>query len=202
MAPNRFVDSLSQADLQPLFEAIRSSLKQYFSSHKLTYGLMGSQKLSKSCGVFITYRDNRGNLRGSMGLLDTDRPLNLAAIDCAVSAAKDDPRYEKLMIGDVDAVSIELTLIRDVEEITNNLSAAKKRFENSVNGIYAEGELRAGILLPREIFDLGLDFDSAVERLKMKSGMGRNASKLRYFMFSARTFLQEAARANAIELGK
>lgn len=199
MAVNRFVDDITPVDAQVLFESIRAAVKQYFSSRKVEYPI-NSPKFSDKCGVFVTYKDHKGDVRGSMGLLDTDLPLGKAVIDCAVSAVKDDPRYAKILISEFSSISIELTLIREIEEITNNLKGASKSFEMGKHGFYVEGKLQAGVLLPREIYDLKLDFNSALNRVKMKSGIPSSESSLKYYMFSAKVFLQEAEGASVILL--
>ncbi len=199
MVVNRFVDLITLSDSQELFNGVRVALRQYFSSRSIIYPIK-SKKLSESCGVFITFKDRKGEVRGSMGLLETDLPLSRAAIDCAISAVKDDPRYRKILANEVDSTAIELTLIREIEDITGNLNGARNSFVIGTHGFYVEGKLQAGVLLPREIYDLKLDFDKAVERAKVKCGISSSEAGIKYYMFSARVFLQEAEGATAIQL--
>ncbi|MGC8924066.1 MAG: AMMECR1 domain-containing protein [Candidatus Micrarchaeia archaeon] len=195
----KFVERVSAKDMFPLFESIRKSLVHYFASHLVTYPSAGNM-LAGKCGVFVTYRDGKGNVRGSMGLLDTDRPLYQSAIDCAISAVKDDPRYERIIINDVNSISIEITLIDNIWEITNNFESASKMYKPGTHGFYVETDILAGVLLPREIVNEKINsFNSAIERLNSKCNLpsGKGA---RYHMFSSRVFLQTAAGSEVIEL--
>lgn len=194
-----FIDSLTSEDLFPLFESLRKSLSFYFATHSIKYPDIRSEKLSKSCGVFITFRDQKGNVRGSMGLLDTDRPLLFSAVDACIAAAVDDPRYERIIIDDVTALSFEMTLISNVEEI-KNLNSARKAFIPGVHGFYVEGGVNAGVLLPRDIMDSHLSFDGALRKVCTKAGLSVDTPGIKYHMFKARTFLQAGLGAQVVEL--
>lgn len=200
MASSKHIDSLKPEDLFPLFEAMRRSLRQYFSSHKIIHPPLDSENLSNSSGVFVTFRDSSGSVRGSMGFLDTDRALSLAAIDCAIRAAVDDPRYEPIIINDVDRVSIELTLIRSVSELGQDLKDQRKSFKKGVHGFYVEGEMSSAVILPREIAEKDLGFDDAIAKAKLKGGMPANAENLKVHMFDARVFLQKIFSSEVLDI--
>ncbi|MEM3364420.1 MAG: AMMECR1 domain-containing protein [Candidatus Micrarchaeia archaeon] len=202
MPQKEFVDELTPTDLFPLFESIRKSLSYYFATHVIQHPNLRSQMLSRPCGVFIAYRDRKGSPRGCMGLLDTDRPLMYAAVDCAIAAAVDDPRYERIIIDDVVGISIEMTLIKDIHDITQNLDDARAQFIAGVHGLYAESGVKAGVLLPRDISSLGLDFDGALRKVRAKAGIAATAASadVMYHMFAARVFVQAGLGTEVTDL--
>lgn len=137
-----------------------------------------------------------------MGLLDTDRPLVFAAVDSCISAAVDDPRYERIIIDDVADISIEMALIMDIIDITESMNSAREQFFPGMHGLYVEGGVNAGVLLPRDILDSRLQFDAALKRVRVKAGLPASAKGIRYFMLEARTFLQPGHNTQVIELTK
>ncbi|MCX8200091.1 MAG: AMMECR1 family protein [Candidatus Micrarchaeota archaeon] len=202
MPSKEFVDELTPRDVFPLFESIRKSLSYYFATHVIQHPTLRSAYLSCSCGVFITYRDQKGNVRGCMGLLDTDRPLMYAAIDSAIAAAVDDPRYERIIIDDVVGISIEMTLIKGITEISGNFDDARAQFVPGMHGLYAESGVKAGVLLPRDIADLGLDFDGALRKVRAKAGITSASADAKYYMFPARVFVQTGLGTDVMDITK
>ncbi len=202
MASKEFVDAVTPEDLLPLFESVRKSLSYYFASHVVQYPNLRSPRLSKPCGVFVAYRDLKGNVRGCMGLIDTDRPLMFAAVDSAIAAAVEDPRYERIIIDDVTDISLEMTLIKELQDITDGLPEAKARFASGLHGFYAEGGVNAGVLLPRDIDDMKLGFDAALKKVRSKAGLPASAEDLRYYMYETRVFVQAGHNAQVMDLTK
>ncbi|GEM_PF-5721159 len=198
-----FVNNISSQELQPLFDAVRESLRQYFSTGKVVYPLLSNPHMDGACGIFVAFRDGNGKVRGSMGFLDTDRPLSSSAVDCAIAAATDDPRYDKISANDIGNIQIEMTLIERVDEIICNANTAQQPFTPGRHGFYVERKMNNGVLLPKEIYDLKLDFSRALKRAKLKSGISAgDEAGVRCYMFSARVFIQKSHSGAVSELGR
>ncbi|MEM0438006.1 MAG: AMMECR1 domain-containing protein [Candidatus Micrarchaeia archaeon] len=198
MAVSRFAERLLlKQDIEPLFDSIRKSLAVFLSQGRVSYPIPAGNSRTGACGVFVTLLDKEGNVRGSMGFLGTTRQLNLAAIDCAIAAASEDPRYRHITLEELDSITLELTLIRKVSGPHKDLSAVG---DERVYGLYVEGPINAGVLLPREIRAQSLTPERALARAFNKAGMQPNNPAAKVYVFTARVFTQKGSSGEVVEM--
>ncbi|MCX8206098.1 MAG: AMMECR1 family protein [Candidatus Micrarchaeota archaeon] len=198
MPVSRFAERLLlKQDIAPLFDSIRKSLAVFLSQGRVSYPIPAGNSRTGACGVFVSLIDKSGALRGSMGFLGTTRQLNLAAIDCAIAAASEDPRYRHITLEELEALTIELTLIRNVSGPHQDLSVLG---DDGCYGLYVEGPINAGVLLPREIRSLHLTKEQALARALGKAGMQGGSPKAKVYSFTARVFIQQGSSGDVVEM--
>ena len=172
--------------MKRVFDAIRDSVKHYLENHEIKPLEINRTWLADSKGVFVTFRDDKG-IRGSMGFLDTDRPLKIAINDCAIAAATDDPRYKHLGPEEVDDVVLEVTIIDNIYP----KSELKGEFIKGFHGIYVESDFNAGILLPHEILLKNLSLEDAIDYARIKAGILHSDDIKQVLIFDAHVYVQK-----------
>ncbi len=121
------------------------------------------------CGAFVTLR-SRGDLRGCIGTMSSDRPLPDLIRDMARSSAFRDPRFPPLRRDELSSVKIELSLLSPLVRI-NDLS----EIVPGEHGIYLVCGPRSGVLLPQVAVEHGWDRTTFLEQTCLKAGLPRDA---------------------------
>lgn len=94
--------------------------------------------------VFVTLRQPSGELRGCIGRLEPSRPsLAHEIAESAVSAALEDPRFPPVSRAELDALTVEISLLEPPEPARGLQDLDPKRYGVVVHS----GHLR-GVLLP------------------------------------------------------
>src|SRR6476469_4698806 len=70
----------------------------------------------EASGAFVTLKRG-GHLRGCIGTLECRRPLAEEVARVAVSAAREDPRFEPLREAELDDLDVEVSVLGPLEEI-------------------------------------------------------------------------------------
>ncbi len=171
--------------MKRVFDAIRDSVKYYLEHYEIKPIEINRSWLADSKGVFVTFRDDSG-VRGSMGFLDTDRPLKIAINDCAIAAASNDPRYKPLSSEEIDDIQMELTIIDEIYPADE-----LKEFIKGFHGIYVESDVNAGILQPQEILWKNLDYNDALDYARIKAGILHENDLREVLIFEAHVYVQK-----------
>src|SRR6516165_9402292 len=74
-------------------------------------------------GAFVTLKRN-GRLRGCIGTLKCRRPLAEEVARVAVSAAREDPRFEPVSVSELADLEVEVSVLGPLEEINPNDSSS------------------------------------------------------------------------------
>lgn len=94
--------------------------------------------------VFVTLREFSGELRGCIGRTEPSFVTLAEEIaDCAVSAASRDPRFERVSVGEVDRLRIEVSVLSPPEPVASRAELDPERY-----GVVVTLGLRRGVLLP------------------------------------------------------
>jgi MEMO1 family protein len=94
--------------------------------------------------VFVTLRDPDGALRGCIGRTEPSfTTLAEEIADCAVSAATRDPRFERVQVGEIDRLRIEVSVLSPPEAVTTRAELDPERY-----GVVVTLGFRRGVLLP------------------------------------------------------
>jgi AmmeMemoRadiSam system protein A len=94
--------------------------------------------------VFVTLRDPSGELRGCIGRTEPSfATLAEEIADCAVSAATRDPRFERVQLGEIDRLRIEVSVLCPPEPVASRADLDPERY-----GVVVTLGFRRGVLLP------------------------------------------------------
>ncbi len=138
-----------KALLQIAKESIEAAIKGIPANK--TQVQINSPELEKEHGAFITLR-NHGQLRGCIGRLTSNIPLHKLVSEMAVSAATEDPRFQRNRIqpSELDDLEIEISILSPLQKIRNPLD-----MELGKHGIYIKKGLRNGCFLPQVAAETG-----------------------------------------------
>lgn len=94
-------------------------------------------------GAFVTLR-KRGELRGCIGHVEPDRPLDVTVARVAVASARTDPRFPSVSPDELGEIAIEISVLGPLERIT-----AVDEIEIGWHGLVVERVFHRGLLLPQ-----------------------------------------------------
>jgi len=142
--------------------------------------------MPEASGAFVTLKRN-GHLRGCIGTLECQRPLVDEVARVAVSAARDDPRFEPLRAAELDGLDVEVSVLGPLEEIDPHDAAA---IVIGRHGLVVEQGGRRGLLLPQVATEWGWERDQFLAQTCAKAGLPldswRRGAKI--YRFSAEVF--------------
>ena len=116
-------------------------------------------------GVFVTLECG-GHLRGCIGYSSPLFPLYLAVINCSISAATDDPRFEPLRVEELDQVQIEISVLSPMKGVTNI-----DDIEIGTHGLLISHKGKKGLLLPQVAVEHGWDRERFLSETCRKAGL-------------------------------
>jgi AmmeMemoRadiSam system protein A len=122
-------------------------------------------------GVFVTLKRD-GQLRGCIGTLECRRPLADEIARVAVSAAREDPRFDPIRQAELDDLDVEVSVLGPLEEIDPRDPGA---IEIGVHGLVVEQGRRRGLLLPQVATEWGWDRLAFLSHTCTKAGLPADA---------------------------
>lgn len=103
-------------------------------------------------GLFFTIYDAAGELRGSGGTSQADRPLPALLAEAIRQAALDDPRFPPLEAGDLPGCSLALTLLAEGKRISG-----PDQVEPGITTLFVRRGVLSGITTPEVAYGRGWD---------------------------------------------
>lgn len=148
----------------------------------------GDPVLMELAGAFVTLH-RAGELRGCIGRIRADLPLERVVQEVAMSAATGDPRFSPVMHVEVAEIDLEISVISPFEEIQDLTEIEIGRHGLMVSETYA-----SGLLLPQVAFEYGWDARTFLEHTCMKAGLPKDhweKAKPKIEKFSAEVFSEK-----------
>ena len=121
-------------------------------------------------GAFVTLT-RHGHLRGCIGQVKPVDPLVRVVVQCAVSAATEDPRFAPVSAEEVAQLEIELSLLSQ---------PAPVRFEEieiGRHGLIVTQQNKSGLLLPQVADEHNWPVERFLEEICLKAGLDAYAWK-------------------------
>ena len=144
-----------------------------------------SDTLMEKTGVFVTLHKD-GDLRGCIGYMEGNRPLQVAVSEMAAAAAFEDPRFPQITSDEMKDIQIEisvlspLVLIKSIDEI-----------EIGKHGLIIEKGFNKGLLLPQVAIENNWDRQKFLEFTCLKASLSANdwqEKDTKLYIFSADIF--------------
>ena len=130
----------------------------------------GSSALSKPCGAFVTLHitgtGGSNKLRGCIGRMIADKPLEKTVRIMAIEAAFGDPRFPPLEPYELPKISIEISALSPLELCPNPRSV-----KVGVHGLFLIHRGRSGVLLPQVPVEQGWNLDEYLDYICIKAGL-------------------------------
>jgi AmmeMemoRadiSam system protein A len=138
-------------------------------------------------GAFVTIFC-RGELRGCLGRITSDRSLPELIDHLAREVADSDPRFEPVQPGELSDIVVEVSVLTPEREI-----ASVDEIEIGRHGLIIEQGSRRGLLLPQVPTQQEWDPETFVAQTCMKAGLPPDAWRhgARMFVFEAQVFGEE-----------
>jgi len=144
------------------------------------------RELPEASGAFVTLKRG-GQLRGCIGTLECRRPLAEEIARVAVSAAREDPRFEAVRPEELDGLDVEVSVLGPLEEIDPRDPAA---IQIGRHGLVVEQGYRRGLLLPQVATEWGWNREQFLSHTCTKAGLAPDCWQrgAKVYRFAAEVF--------------
>lgn len=149
-------------------------------------------RLDQPGGAFVTLHLG-GELRGCIGYIEYPGPLRSAVEEVAQRAAFEDPRFSPVTPDELDAVTIEISVMSPLHRITGVADVKVGR-----DGLVVELGRHRGLLLPQVASEYHWEAGEFLENTARKAGLPADAwrdPKAELYAFEAEVFSEDSAKA-------
>jgi len=178
--------SLDQKEKDALIRIARKSVETAVREKKLYEPPPPEfESLLREYGVFVTLR-KKGELRGCIGWITTEKPLYLAVRDTATFAALQDPRFDPVNAGELRELEYEISVLTPFRRVLDVNEVRVGR-----DGLLIIRGHNEGVLLPQVAAEERWDRKTFLEEACRKAGLPRQAwqdEATDIFVFSALVF--------------
>lgn len=193
---------LTKNDGKAAVKMARSVIETYLETGNMIHssGFNLSSIFKEYRGVFVTL--NKGNnLRGCIGHPYPDSQLDNAIIDSAISAATRDPRFPPVELPEMDAITIEVTVLTQPEVIEVSPEELPKYVEVGKHGLIVKKGYYQGLLLPQVATDQGFDSSEFLSHTCLKAGLSPDEWKkgAQVYCFEGQIFKENTPRGEISE---
>lgn len=177
---------LTKNEQRILLNVARNSINSLFSSVDIPTPDRESNKgLAQESGAFVTLRLD-GDLRGCIGYLYSETPLDVTIANVAKAAAKDDPRFEPVNSVEMEFIKLEISVLSDFKKISSY-----EEIEIGKHGLLLEEHNGRGLLLPQVATENDMNKEEFLTAICRKSGLNGNKwreKQLNLKVFEAEVF--------------
>jgi AmmeMemoRadiSam system protein A len=154
---------LSDSAQAELLKLSRDCLEEFLKHGRKTIKKPASAELLESKGVFVTLHLH-GELRGCIGVPEPVTPLFQAAQECALAAARADPRFSPMTAAELPGVHIEISVLSPLEPV-----GAIDSIEIGTHGLLLNHQGHRGLLLPQVAVEHRWDREQFLNQLCRKA---------------------------------
>jgi uncharacterized protein len=175
---------LSEAQGLELLRVARDSIVRHVNSQApLTYTHDDTPGAS---GVFVTIK-RAGELRGCLGVLEMRSTLAEEVARCARDSATQDPRFAPMTPGELQNMSLDISILGPLEEID---PLDERAIEIGRHGLVVEQGWRRGLLLPQVPMEWGWTREQFLRHTCRKAKIPEDAWRTgaRVYRFDAQVF--------------
>jgi uncharacterized protein len=177
----------TEAQQRALVEIARSSVRQAIAGTRPSAPRAADlEGLPAASGAFVTLKRD-GQLRGCIGTLECRAPLPEEIARVAVSAAREDPRFDAVRPAELDDLDVEVSVLGPLEAINPRDPAA---IEIGRHGLVVEQGYRRGLLLPQVATEWGWDREQFLSQTCVKAGLAPDCWQrdAKVYRFAAEVF--------------
>jgi uncharacterized protein len=145
-----------------------------------------AMELPPASGAFVTLKKH-GELRGCIGTLECRSPLPEEVARVAVSAAREDPRFEAVRASELNDLDVEVSVLGPLEPID---PLDRDAIEIGRHGLVVEQGWRRGLLLPQVATEWGWDRETFLSQTCVKAGLPHDCWRTgaKVYRFAAEVF--------------
>lgn len=180
---------LSSEEKEILLSAARESIRSIFGKANIPIiDYKQHPSLALKAGAFVTLK-MRGELRGCIGFITSEKPLFETVCEAAKHAAVRDPRFPPLNSHELDSVDIEISVLSPMQKISDY-----DEIKVGEHGLLVEEGYYHGLLLPQVATEQNLNREQFLSSVCMKAGLPQDywqKKKLNLKVFTALIFHEE-----------
>jgi uncharacterized protein len=161
---------------QYLVSLARQSIEGYLSNGKKTLPKRAEGALSEKRGVFVTLESHpTRELRGCIGYPLPIKELALSVVDCALSAAFEDPRFPPVEKWEMGGLVAEVSVLSVPEEMKVKAPGEYlKKIKVGRDGLMIHYGYSSGLLLPQVPVEWNWNEEEFLCQVCEKAGLPRN----------------------------
>ena len=195
---------LSLEQGKKLVKLARDSIVSNFSNKKPIVSKELKEEFSAKMGVFVTINKG-GNLRGCIGFPEPTNALYDAVINGARSAAFSDPRFPPLGREEIDAITVEVSILSVPKLIeVRNPEDLPKMIQVGQDGLIIRGTFNSGLLLPQVAVEYKWDSKTFLEQTCVKAGLPEGTwmdfDACRVYKFQGQVFSEQQPGGEVVQL--
>lgn len=184
---------LSPEDKKTLLNLARQSIEFYLREGEFLK--IDPEKISSSLkikrGSFVTLKRGE-SLRGCLGRIEEKKePLYNLIAKMAVSAAREDPRFQPLQLSEMEDTVIEISVLSPLQKIKDPL----QEIQVGRDGVFIQKGQQSGVFLPQVALENNWGLDEFMGHLcQEKAGLEREAWRQGdsdIYIFQAEVFQEE-----------
>ena len=180
---------LTDDEKRELLRIARTTLREYFYSGRIPPGKPHRDSLTAHAGAFVSLH-NEGKLRGCIGIPQEEKALYRTVQEMAIAAATRDPRFEPVTEGEMDDISIEISVLGDYSDM-----GEVAELEIGRHGLIIEKGRKRGLLLPQVATDHKWSAREFLAQVCVKAGLPKDAwshHDAKVGLFTAQVFNDES----------
>ena len=165
-----------------LVQLARTTIETYLSSHKkISIPSDAPKDLFDQSGIFVTlhtiHQSDEHRLRGCIGrIMSPNSTLIQSAIDSAIDAAINDPRFPAVTMEEMKNILVEVTILTVPKLLTvTDPEQYFKLIKIGKHGLIAERGYYRGLLLPQVPIEQGWDLETYLDYICMKANLPSKA---------------------------
>jgi AmmeMemoRadiSam system protein A len=163
---------LTDDDQRLLLQVARNAVRSYLLKESPRLPEIPGGTLAEAHGIFVSIHTKNGELRGCIGNIHPVGPLLRSAAECAIAAAVGDPRFMPLMIGELDDVEFEISVLSPMQAVHH-----VSEIEVGRHGLLISRKGSRGLLLPQVATTYGWDRERFLAETCRKAGLNADAWK-------------------------
>ena len=163
--PNEYSTELDSLDKISLLRLARRSIEQYLTSETLPLPRNLTHLMNSKRGAFVTIKKH-GELRGCIGSMVENLPLNNVVGKMALQAAFNDNRFHPLEISELSQVELEISVLTPLVKINNPDEIVLGR-----DGVVLKKENKQAVFLPQVATEQGWNKEQFLTQLCYKAGL-------------------------------
>jgi AmmeMemoRadiSam system protein A len=174
---------LSGAEREALLGLARASVRAAAAGEPLPE-VPQEEVFRRNGGAFVTLKI-KGSLRGCIGHFTGTGSLGKTVVDMAAAAAVGDPRFPSVRPGEVDRLTIDISILSPMEP------ARPDDVIPGTHGLYVKRGYRAGTLLPQVADEEGWDRETFLAHTCLKAGLPPDSWKnddVQIYTYTAEVF--------------
>jgi uncharacterized protein len=152
-----------------LLAIARKTLEQFLATGEVPDRNPERAELHQESGAFVSLHIG-DELRGCIGLIKPDGPLYRTVQQCAVSAASEDYRFDRVSSEELSGITIEISVLSPMERAKD-----ASEIEVGTHGLYIVRGQRRGLLLPQVAIEWGWDREAFLAQTCQKAGLEESA---------------------------